>query len=347
MSQVRKQILTRSSLACLSCRSRHQKCDAKKPQCTRCTEADRPCQYTKSRRGANGGRDESLRRREPSISPNQLETCVNALITPPDIEAFATAIVSPDISIAQSLSNVPVSRSPPIDHRTERSRRSSASTRSLKIENSSLLEAYYQNFHKFHPLVLPCQHFVTLLEDPNWRPRLEPLAAIMKLIGNLYLCQKWSQALQKDAETRIEELATSDPIRVQCHLLYSVALFWQDRKDQSQAEMAKAVKLALELKMFEKEFSYVHGAQDMIVAECWRRTWWKVYIFDAFYAGTLGKMDFTVLRIDATVDLPCDEAEYETGVSLRCLSCYYYEGFDTNQRWTGYSRAEDITRVGE
>lgn len=36
---------------------------------------------------------------------------------------------------------------------------------------------------------------------------------------------------------------------------------------------------------------------------------------DAFYAGTLGAMNFATLDVDATVDLPCEEVDYENGVS--------------------------------
>lgn len=40
-----------------------------------------------------------------------------------------------------------------------------------------------------------------------------------------------------------------------------------------------------------------------------------LYIVDAYYAGTLGTMNFAVVDIDATVDLPCEEREYELEVS--------------------------------
>ncbi|KAJ3498330.1 hypothetical protein NLG97_g1202 [Lecanicillium saksenae] len=313
MSQVRKQFLTRSSLACLSCRSRHQKCDAKKPQCTRCTEADRLCQYTKSRRGANSGKDDTARHHQSSVSSSQLDAYVNSLITPPEIEGLSPVGILPPGSTTQRLSNPPESRPSPVDYRLTGLRRNSLNLNSAKAQGDSLLAAYYENFHRFHPLVLPRHRFTTLLNDARWAPRLEPLAAVLRLIGNLYLSQEWSKALQDDVEARMSGLTTSDPIRVQCHLLYSVALFWQDQKSQSQLQMGKAAELALELKMYEKDFASTHSEHDKVLAECWRRTWWMVFLFDAFYAGTLGKMDFSVIQIDATADLPCDEAEYESG----------------------------------
>ncbi|KAJ6780038.1 hypothetical protein PWT90_01210 [Aphanocladium album] len=200
-----------------------------------------------------------------------------------------------------------------MDYRISSSRRTFLNLNSTKTQSDALLDAYYENFHRFHPLVLPRHHFLTLLKDPKWAPRLETLAAILKLIGNLYVSQEWSKSLQDDVDIRMGLLTATDPIRVQCHLLYSVALFWQDQKSQFQLQMGKAVELALELKMFEKDFALAHSEQDKVLAECWRRTWWMVYLFDAFYAGTLGKMEFSVIQIDATADLPCDEAEYESG----------------------------------
>ncbi|EGX91584.1 C6 zinc finger domain protein [Cordyceps militaris CM01] len=310
MSQVRKQVLTRSSLACLSCRSRHQKCDAKKPQCTRCSEADRPCQYTRSRRGGNGAREDVAHHHRPSPNtPDQLEEYISALITPPATEGLPPTSVLSYTSPAQVS---PRLGSPPLDGGEARVRRSSIQNQ-CEFGKDALIEAYYQTFHKLHPVVLPRRYLLAFLGDASWRPRLEPLAAILRLIGHLYLHHEWSSTLQNEAESGMQRLAKTDPIRVQCHLLYSAALFWQDQKAKSQTEMGKAVERALELKLWQREFAATHSDQDAVLAECWRRTWWMVYLFDAFYAGTLGTTGFSVVAVESTVDLPCDEAKYESG----------------------------------
>ncbi|KAH8712613.1 hypothetical protein HC256_005796 [Beauveria bassiana] len=330
MSQVRKQVLTRSSLACLSCRSRHQKCDAKKPKCTRCGEADRQCQYTRSRRGANSARQDNPRRHQIPDTPNQLDDYMSALITPPEMEGPATVSVLPCSSPAQGLTSKDL---PLTDRRGVSSRRGSANLDCEVIGKDALLEAYYQNFHKFHPMVLPRLHLATFLDNLGWRPRLEPLLAVLRLLGTIYLRHEWSTSLQNDVESKMECLAKADPIRVQCHLLYSAALFWQDQKSKSQSEMGKAVEIALQLKMFERDFASTHSDLNPILAECWRRTWWMVYVFDAFYAGTLGSMGFSVVHVDATADLPCDEAQYESGDipepnSLREWDCREFDQDD-------------------
>jgi hypothetical protein len=80
--------------------------------------------------------------------------------------------------------------------------------------------------------------------------------------------------------------------------------------------MDAAVRLGLDLQMYRQDFAAKHGAQDAVLTECWRRTWWMLYMVDGFYAGTLGAMNFITMDVDATVDLPCEEVEYEQGVSF-------------------------------
>lgn len=101
---------------------------------------------------------------------------------------------------------------------------------------------------------------------------------------------------------------------VQCRALYSIALFWHGHTADSEREMSTATQLALDLGMFRREFATENAAGDSVLTECWRRTWWALYIVDAYYAGTLGRKHLTVLGVETTVDLPCEESEYESGV---------------------------------
>lgn len=101
---------------------------------------------------------------------------------------------------------------------------------------------------------------------------------------------------------------------VQCRALYSIALFWYGHTAESEREMDIATRLALDLGMFRREFATENAAGDPLLKECWRRTWWTLYIVDAYYAGTLGRKHLAVLGVETTVDLPCEESEYELGV---------------------------------
>ncbi|KAK1148914.1 hypothetical protein N8T08_007586 [Aspergillus melleus] len=81
-----------------------------------------------------------------------------------------------------------------------------------------------------------------------------------------------------------------------------------------------ATKLAVDLRMFRHEFAAAQGADDPVLRESWRRTWWMLYIVDAYYAGTLGTTNLRVVDIDATAELPCDESDYESGCAASAMS---------------------------
>ncbi|KAM5350033.1 hypothetical protein ACJ41O_006538 [Fusarium nematophilum] len=122
---------------------------------------------------------------------------------------------------------------------------------------------------------------------------------------------------------------------VQSRLLYSIALFWHNYKAEAKREMDAAGRLARDLGMFHCRFATEHGGGDSVLTESWRRTWWELYIVDGNYAGTLGTMNFVVLDIEATVDLPCEEDEYESGnipdpKTLQEFDCREFSSPDTS-----------------
>ncbi|KAJ5144261.1 Transcription factor [Penicillium bovifimosum] len=185
------------------------------------------------------------------------------------------------------------------------------------IQNDSLIDAYYNNFHKFHPFLLPRKHFTRLFQDPSRQPSFRPLVAVMRLVGYIYTARGWSIALEDHIKASFSQLLSTDPVMVQCRLLYSIALFWFERKTDAKSQVDSAIWLATECKLFEQDFASKYGAGDLVLQECWRRTWWMLYIVDAYYAGTLGTMNFKASAIAATVDLPCEESEYESGFDSR------------------------------
>lgn len=140
----------------------------------------------------------------------------------------------------------------------------------------------------------------------------------MRLLGHLYDVQSWSTPLQGLLEDCLSQAPPTNPITVQCRLLYSVALFWYDKKTQSKLEIDAALQLAMELRMFRRGFSNEHGGrEDPVLAESWRRTWWMLYTVEVYYAGTLGTINFACMGVESTVDLPCEEHEYTSGVSTK------------------------------
>jgi hypothetical protein len=184
----------------------------------------------------------------------------------------------------------------------------------ITIKHDSLIDSYYKNFHRFHPFVLPKRHMTRHYQDPSRQPSWQPLIAAMRLIGHIYARREWSTELKDHIEACCAQASPSDPVIIQARLLYSIALFWYDQKNQAKSESDNAIQLALTLQLSREEFAIQYGGDDPVLAESWRRTWWMLYIVDAYYTGTLGTMEMRAVDVNATVKLPCEEDEYESGV---------------------------------
>ncbi|KAJ5355161.1 uncharacterized protein N7496_012373 [Penicillium cataractarum] len=137
----------------------------------------------------------------------------------------------------------------------------------------------------------------------------------MRFVGNIMRSQEWSIPLKDHAEASFLKAPSTDPILVQCRLLYSIPLFWYEHNIDAKRQMETAMRLAIDLRMSDYEFLLKHGGNDSVVQESWRRTWWMLFTVDAYYAGTLGTMNFEVLNIGTSVALPCDESDYELGLT--------------------------------
>lgn len=315
---------TRSSLACLPCRSRHLKCDGRRPECSRCTESAKHCHYTESRRG--GSSRASLAERRSRQAARQ-----SALVNGPSPSSDGLSSTRQDQLADGKPKQSYTFLLPGLDTDDDRAGLASPTTSSTEtsasphdhnysIDNDALIHRFYQDFHRFHPMVVPRRHLTRLYQDTDRQPSLMPLIATLRLMGHLFNSQAWSQPLQEFAETCFSQAPLTEPIMVQCRLLYSMSLFWFDRKEEALTEMDSAVQLALDLGMHRQDFAVARSGGDPILAESWRRTWWWVDIIDAYYVGTLGNIDFAVVNIDATVDLPCSESSYERGVRALRLS---------------------------
>ncbi|KAJ5819856.1 hypothetical protein N7474_005447 [Penicillium riverlandense] len=309
---------TRSSLACLPCRRRHMKCDGNRPSCNRCAETAKECHYSQSRRG---GLDRAalaaLRRQRAAAAATAASEEAGVtdnsnsqrLPGPQQDQEFRTHVVEPDFirgygpqveidsGNGTSITPLPTATRIHID----------------SVEEDPLIDSYYKNFHKFHPLLLPKKHLAIHYRVPSKQPTLKPLIAIVRFIGNIYSAGDWSIPLKDYADACFSQAEPTDPTMVQCRLLSSVAHFWYDHKIDAIQEMNTAFQLAVDLQMFRKEFAAKHGSGDAVLMECWRRTWWTLSIVDAYYAGTLKTMRFRVLDFEATVELPCEESDYELG----------------------------------
>ncbi|OJJ66089.1 hypothetical protein ASPBRDRAFT_138635 [Aspergillus brasiliensis CBS 101740] len=296
---------TRSSLACLPCRSRHLKCDGKRPCCDRCSETGKQCSYAQSRRGgldraALAERRNRLAAAAVNSNPDNVTSWQGAatLRQPQEGTAVYLQVNSRFESCMRDLNSGPghTNTVPPSN-----------------IGNDPLIDSYYKNFHICHPLVIPRNHLTKLYQDPSRQEGFAPLIAVIRFIGNIYKAREWSIPLKTYLEASFSQASALDPIMVQCRLLYSIALFWYEYKTDAKLQMDLATKRAIDLQMFRQEFAAANAAEDLVLRESWRRTWWMLYIVDAYYAGTLGTLDLRIVDIEATAELPCDESDYESG----------------------------------
>lgn len=319
---------TRSSLACVPCRSRHLKCDGSRPGCSRCCEAAQECHYAPSRRGGldRAALVERRKQRHAAAQSGEIHIPDTQFLTGACQEPLCTDQVVDIPSQRACVSSTEIS----ISSGSEASSALPTGTVQVHVDNiqsDRLVNSYYQNFHIFHPFLLPQKHLVRLHQDPSRQLQLKPLIAFMRFIGEIYASGNFSTPLEHYAEACLSQARPLDPILVQCQMLYSIALYWSDRKAEALYQIDNAIRLAIDLQMYQKEFPLMNGGADSILRECWRRTWWMLYIVDTYYSGTLGSMRADLADIKATVELPCEELEFESGVRstpLASSECYMH-----------------------
>ncbi|CVL06814.1 related to C6 transcription factor [Fusarium mangiferae] len=305
---VSTRVNTRSSLACLECRTKHVKCDAKQPRCSRCTAYDKACQYTASRRG---GLDRAAlterRRRLAKNADAQLDHIVSEISVAVSNEGITLgdeSVTGADCLEGFQQTSLPVP-TPVLENRE------TPNFSHGGLADDSLVKSYYANFHHLHPFAPPYKHLVQLSQASAFN--FSPLIASMRLIGHIYDTHQWSESLSSAAEAQLSQSKPSDAVQVQARLLYSIALFWYTFRAEAKEQMDAAIDVAVKLEMHKKEFATTWGFGDSIMVECWRRTWWMLFIADASYAGTLGTMNFKTLDVEPTAELPCEESDYESG----------------------------------
>lgn len=268
------------------CRSRHVKCGAEMPNCSRCLQDDKPCFYAKSRRGM---RDRNAPKKRASMREAGRGSPVQASSSGPSINSLSY--------LRANSSN---------DSYTGPSSDGSASPESLSSKLSGkvatpkrLLDLYYRydhsnsesdgrmltlysSFHKAHPFLLPRYYFHNRLQsDPE---SLKFLSPVMKWIGSMYSSDMISAELRDIAMSQIEmENLPPNGFTVQALLLAAIALHSQDDMVRSRAILDRTIYLALKIRMNSRTFANME--RDPVLAESWRRTYWFMYVTDAKFAA--------------------------------------------------------------
>ncbi|KAK9319415.1 hypothetical protein V1517DRAFT_332637 [Lipomyces orientalis] len=317
----------RVSLACVACRTKHVRCDAVLPTCSRCRVEEKQCVYLKSRRGG--------RRRSRTAS------MANGAAARSENGPLGT------LSAEQSLSSYEDDR---IDSESSGARTSSHNDEFGDPISEQLLSLYYAFYHAAHPCVLPPRAMKRhLLNDSE---AIQPLHAVMQYIGSLFTASVSSAPWKAKAQESLAAMRHQHPAitgyDVQAVLLYSIAVYWCDESEKGLELLDETIRMALSIGMNRSVFAVEHGRQDPVLEESWRRTWWQIYITDAHIAGSTRAYPFRTSRVEMDVQLPCEEKSYETGQipRPRTLQEYDMREFmdDDGQEFSSFAELVGLTR---
>lgn len=177
-----------------------------------------------------------------------------------------------------------------------------------------MVQLYYQNFHRSHPVLVPRR----ALQSPL-RARLPAyLPAIMRYIGAHY----YPDPLFKESyrAAAYEALAASkDGFRVQALLLLAIVEHAHGSEDAARRSLDSAITDALALGMNRAPFAREHAAGDAVLEESWRRTYWELYVVDGLLAAMSEQGVFRLGQQKTGVKMPCAEHMYNAAVDVSRL----------------------------
>lgn len=311
---------TRISIACVPCRSRHLRCDGQKPNCSRCCAESKLCSYKESRRGGLTRAALAARRNATAAVEEQgtglqhiSQSCLSqssfsTVTTDPTLLQDDVDMLGTDSSKSRYLQDAPPNKSAG----------GLGSLSGFDVNRDPFIGLYYKYFHRLHPCVLPRKHLARMLKDPAKESSMKPLITVMKFVGSLFTQSEHSSQLKEAVITALSEreqdILNPDAFMAQFYLLSSISLYWCGDELRAREVMDYAIQVALELGMHRQYFATANGFGDPTLQECWRRTWWQIYIVDAYYAAMKHVTTFATFDVEATTELPCEEDEYESGV---------------------------------
>ncbi|KAI0538771.1 hypothetical protein GGR58DRAFT_284829 [Xylaria digitata] len=284
----------RASLACVQCRSKHVKCDAAQPACSRCVTEEKPCYYTKSRRGIRDPKKRSLISDKPPIPP-------------PHRVNLATGGVSGTLpfGISNSLSDGWTAPSLVDANRHE-----------------SLAGAFFDHFYLGHPILPPKKYFFKYVEsDPNL---YHFLLSVIDYCGALYTRHA---RLNDFREVTYAAACGPLPFTVQSvqglHLLAIIA-FGESKFSHHIGFGNRSCKMAIELGMHRKSFA--DRTLDPVWAESCRRTWWYIKFQGMIRHVNEADPIAGPFEVESDVDIPySEEWQYQSGEIPLPVSLSQYE----------------------
>ncbi|KAF2751545.1 hypothetical protein M011DRAFT_394715 [Sporormia fimetaria CBS 119925] len=295
------QARTSVAVACVPCRSRHLKCDGG-VRCSRCKTENVECTYIKSRRGWKGKRKAKVA--DVNGSPVNTSLAVTNLVQLPSPEygyQLNTLSTTPT-----NIITVPATATTP----TVRQYNLDGTRRPLNNGTNAprdALSAFFFYFYRSHPFCLPRQRLLQLFKE-----RRAPLLEFaVQYIGSSYLpsvpTTVYEQALERSI---VNHTYSKDGFSLQALLLYAIGLHAHNKVPRAAQVFGIAQSLTLELGLHRREFALLHGNGDRVLEECWRRTWWSMYVVNGMMTAVNPGVQFRLKDVPLEVPLPCEDEQY-------------------------------------
>ncbi|RAH62320.1 C6 transcription factor [Aspergillus piperis CBS 112811] len=284
-----------SPLACIPCRRRHVKCDARMPICTRCHNSNSDCRYVRSRRGLRN-------RSSPDPPPGDVDLL-------PDFTTWLNNTIDLDpefLSLDPNIDLNDVHSDPIQDLPPSPPAYTPAVAESEPLAHDAMIQLYYHHFHRSHPILLPrrslasslCQHIPAYITH------------IMRYIGSHYYPQPgFSDAFRAPAYTALS--APNDGFKVQGLLLLAILEHSYGHEETARKLLKEAIQLACHLNMTSPSFARSHSRASPILEESWRRTYWELVVVEGLISAFGGGPILPSYKwINDEMQLPCDEKAY-------------------------------------
>jgi hypothetical protein len=176
------------------------------------------------------------------------------------------------------------------------------------------IDSFYFHFYPGHPTVLPKEHLLRMAKERD----LEPLLTAMRWAGSLYFEAGPARATFFDEAMRLvyAEDTVKDGFLIQAMLILLIGLDGSCQQERTRDILSDVERIAIEIGLYQRSYATAHGHGNAMLEESWRRTWWDLFVVDGMVAGVHRQTNFLLFDIVADAGLPCEEHQYQSGVSV-------------------------------
>lgn len=186
-----------------------------------------------------------------------------------------------------------------------------------------LFDLYYLHFHPTHSWLPPKKTLIHLIETiPD---DFKFTMTMILYVGSIYADDVDNTSLRKDAYEMASGELPETVWSVQALLSMCIAAFGEQQDKDCGLWFDRTRDLALRLGLQYKSFA--DAEEDPILAESYRRTYWALYTQGSLRTVREHLGHWQLYEMKATTELPCEEWEYESGVSC---AIYYMSSIYTD-----------------